>query len=439
MTPPVQRLTSHTPSLEAKAPLPSTVGIGSADLELNVARGGLPSAYTHSFGLQQPPPSPQPQADSPSAYACSAGQQPPPPPPPQVQGDPSGMVSGMGGTQYSSSPTAAPPYGTAGGVGAFGLQPAAKLAQGAYSEGGRHGENAGGDGYGAASGQPWVQNQLNCGHASGETGVATATGASYSQGGEVSMPPPLQAPPSPFPSPMPPPVQANSTNVWPGTDGAAVGVVGATADAQQYPLLAQHGGGGGNHVQQRHHVTRYPSESIPHAAAEPSGTSHGFSGNTPAVSTPRWADAAPGRGAGTVAGTVPGGVQRATTAADGGPSLADWAGPSPPLSVGANDAAGATVAGVDPIPTTSAVKGWVGVPIPPEGGISELERAMEASRLDGVPKDSPSTASEEERMLAAVLEASRLAEVERQQEEMDAKAAMDVSDLSFVVQVGVPA
>ena len=85
------------------------------------------------------------------------------------------------------------------------------------------------------------------------------------------------------------------------------------------------------------------------------------------------------------------------------------------------------------------MKGWEGVPHALEGGLNQegqdLEKAVEASRQQVGVKGPPSTDSNEERELAAVLEASRVAEVARQQQEIDDKWAMDVSGIILVASM----
>ncbi|CAM9703133.1 unnamed protein product, partial [Laminaria digitata] len=231
--------------------------------------------------------------------------------------------------------------------------------------------------------------------------------------------------PQPPPPPPPPPMQAYSSGVGPETRthdaGGAVGLgAAAEAGALEYPLPTQPGGGGdgshANHEEQHHRIANFPPE--PSTALAPAGlawSSPGLSGNTSATSTPGWTNAAEGVAGGAGAAAVTGDVQHARAeAVDGGAPLAGWDSLAPPLPGSVHGAAGAAVAApaasaaaaAAVVPTPSAVKWWEGVP----HALEELQKAVEAFRQQA----EPSTASDEERELAAVLEASRVVEVTRQ-------------------------
>lgn len=94
----------------------------------------------------------------------------------------------------------------------------------------------------------------------------------------------------------------------------------------------------------------------------------------------------------------------------------------PPLDSDAYNAQGAAASA----PTGEPAWGAAGLA---SDGLSaeerELQEALEASRRTVAA--AAAAASDEERQLAAAREASRLAEEARQQEEADAKVAMDVS------------
>lgn len=104
--------------------------------------------------------------------------------------------------------------------------------------------------------------------------------------------------------------------------------------------------------------------------------------------------------------------------------MASWAVLSPPLGGGAYNAQGAVAS-----TPTKKQPAWGAAGLASDGLSTEereLQEALEASRRAAAAA-AAAVASEEERQLAAAQEASRIAEEARQQEEFDAKVAMDVS------------